>query len=182
MPQNDGLRRYLEAGISLSQITPCLAEDLVRDLIASGEVERNRAQDWVEDLVKSSRDRSEAFVTAIHKEVRRQLEELDLTNIDELARRVAEVLAKGQAAARNAGHRRPSTPAKKTDAAPRAAKAAAKKAPVKKAVAKKATVAKKAPVKKAVAKKASATKATAKKAPAKKAVAKKAPPRSGRSA
>jgi polyhydroxyalkanoate synthesis regulator phasin len=176
MPQNDGLRRYLEAGISLSQITRSRAEDLVRDLIATGEVERNRAQDWVEDLVKSSRDRSEAFVTAIHKEVRRQLDELDLTNLDELARRVAEILAKGQAAARNAGHRRPSTSSKKPAAAPSAAKATAKKAPVKKAVANKA------PVKKAAAKKTPATKATAKKAPVKKAVAKKAPPRSGRSA
>lgn len=152
MPQNDGLRRYLEAGISFTQITRSRAEDLVRDLIQTGEVERNRAQEWVEDLVKTSRDRSEAFLSTVRSEVRRQLAELDLTNIDELAKRVADVLAKGQAAARNAGRRR----------APAARKTVAKKA-----------AARKAPAGKAAVKKAAAKRTAAKKAPARKTAAKK---------
>ena len=106
MPQNDGLRRYLEAGISFSQITRSRAEELVRDLIQTGEVERTRAQEWVEDLVTTNRERSEAFLSTIRKEVQRQLAEMDLTNLDELAHRVAEILARGQAAARNAGRAR----------------------------------------------------------------------------
>src|ERR1700722_2543702 len=143
MSQNDGLRRYLEAGISFSQITRSRAEELVRDLIQTGEVERNRAQEWVEDLVTTNRERSEAFLSTIRKEVQRQLAEMDLTNLDELAHRVAEILARGQAAARKAGRTR-HTAAKK----PAAKKTAAKKAPAKKA----ATTS--APAKKAVAKKA----------------------------
>ena len=58
MPSNDGLRRYLEAGLALTQITRARAEELVHELIQAGEVETTRAQDWVEDLVKTSRDRS----------------------------------------------------------------------------------------------------------------------------
>jgi polyhydroxyalkanoate synthesis regulator phasin len=147
MTQNDGLRRYLEAGISLTQITRSRAEDLVRDLIQTGEIERTRAQDWVEDLVTSSRERSEAFLTTVRKEVHRQLSELDL---DDLARRVAEIMARGQAAARKAGRPRPA--AKKTEAR----SAPAQKTPVKKAAAKK-TAAKKAPAKKAAPRKSAPT-------------------------
>ena len=60
--QLDGLRRYIEAATTLTQITRGRAEELVRDLVASGELERNRAQDWIEDLVKRSREASETLV------------------------------------------------------------------------------------------------------------------------
>jgi polyhydroxyalkanoate synthesis regulator phasin len=178
MPQNDGLRRYLEAAVSFTQITRSRAEDLVRDLIQTGEVERTRAQEWVEELVTTNRERSEAFLSTIRKEVQRQLAELDLANLDELARRVAEILARGQAAARKAGRTRYSgakrTPAKKTPAkkAP-AKKTAAKKAPAKKAAVNKAAV-NKAAVKKAPATKTAVQKTAAKKAPAKSAAKRRA--------
>ena len=162
MVENEGLRRYIDAGMALSQITRARAEELVRELIKTGEFERSRAQDWVEDLVRLSRERSEAFVHLVRNEVRSQLDDLGITNVDDLAKRVAEVLARSSEAARKAGkaattRRRPARGAKKA-----AKKAGAKKAP-----------AKKAPAKKAAAKKAAAKKAAAKKAPAKK-TAKKA--------
>ena len=46
MTENDGLRRYVEAATTLTQITRSRAEELVRDLIKAGELERHRAQDW----------------------------------------------------------------------------------------------------------------------------------------
>ena len=61
MPPNDGLQRYLEAGLALTQITRARAEELVHELIQAGEVETTRAQDWVEDLVKTSRERSDTL-------------------------------------------------------------------------------------------------------------------------
>jgi len=156
MSENDGLRRYIEAGMALTQITRARAEELVHELIRTGEVERNRAQEWIEDLVRASRERSEALVATIRSEVRQQLKELGFTNIDDLAKKVAEVLARSSAAARKATGRAP------------AAKAPVKKAPAKKAAAKKVaakkTAAKKAPAKKAAAKKATAKKTAAKKA------------------
>jgi len=133
MAENEGLRRYIDAGMALTQITRARAEELVRELIKTGELERGRAQEWVEDLVRSSRERSEGFVHLVRNEVRSQLEDLGLTNLDELAKRVADVLARSSEAARKAGKaaatRRPGA----------GRKHAAKKAPAKKAPAKKAT-------------------------------------------
>ncbi len=157
MTENDGLRRYVEAGMALTQITRARAEELVRELIKTGEVERTRAQDWVEDLVRASRDRSEALVATVRGEVRQQLKEVGFTNMDDLAKKVADVMARSSAAARHATGR---------DGAAR--KATAKKSPATKAPAKKAA-AKKTAAKKAGTKKAATKKATAKKTAAKRA-------------
>jgi polyhydroxyalkanoate synthesis regulator phasin len=113
MTENDGLRRYVEAATALTQITRSRAEELVRELIKAGELERHRAQDWVEDLVKTSRDRSEALVDTVRGEVRHQLKELGFTNVDDLAKKVADILARTSAAGRQATHR-PAGKAKKT--------------------------------------------------------------------
>ena len=132
MAQIDGLKRYLEAGLALTQITRKRAEELVHELIQTGEVERNRAQDWVEDLVSTSRDRSEAFISTVRNEVRTQLSEVGVTNLDELAKRVAHILERTQAAARKATKRTGKRAAKK---APAKKKAAAKKAPARRTAA-----------------------------------------------
>src|SRR5580704_11508807 len=113
MTENDGLRRYVEAATALTQITRSRAEELVRELIKAGELERHRAQEWVEDLVKTSRDRSEALVDTVRGEVRNQLKELGFTNMDDLAKKVAEILARSSAAGRQATHR-PAGKVKKT--------------------------------------------------------------------
>jgi len=145
MSQIDGFRRYLDAGVALGQITRARAEEAVRDLIQAGELESNRAQEWVENIVTSSRDRYEAFVATVRHEVRNQLKEVGFTNIDELAHRVATILERGQAAARKAA-RRPAKSArgaakkttKKAQSASRTtAKKAAKKTAAKKTAAKK---------------------------------------------
>jgi polyhydroxyalkanoate synthesis regulator phasin len=132
MTENDGLRRYVDAATALTQITRSRAEELVRELIKTGELERHRAQDWVETLVKASRDRSEALVDTVRGEVRQQLKELGFTNVDDLAKKVAEILARSSAAGRQATHRpagkvkKPS--AKKSGPKKSGTKAAAKKA------------------------------------------------------
>jgi polyhydroxyalkanoate synthesis regulator phasin len=167
MSQIDGLKRYLEAGLALTQITRSRAEELVHDLAQTGEIERNRAQEWVEDLLSSSRERSEAFVSTVRDEVRSQLSEFGVSNLDELAGRVARILEHGQAAARRAAQR-PSRLGRAAEKAPAAKKAAGKNAPAKKAAGKKA------PAEKAPAKKASAKKASTKKAPARAPSARKA--------
>jgi polyhydroxyalkanoate synthesis regulator phasin len=141
MTENDGLRRYVEAATALTQITRSRAEELVRELIKAGELERHRAQDWVEDLVKASRERSEALVATVRGEVRQQLKELGFTNVDDLAKKVADVLARSSAAGRRATHR-PAKKAKKPGSKSASTKTATKKSaarkPAKKAAAKKA--------------------------------------------
>ena len=56
--------------------------------------ERGRAQDWIEDLVKRSREASEALMSTVSSEVDRQLGERGLKNfdLDDLAQRVAAII------------------------------------------------------------------------------------------
>ncbi len=122
----------------------------MRELIRAGGLERHRAQEWVEDLVRQTRERSEALVDTVRNEVRSQVDDLGLANIDDLAKRVADRLASAPEAARRvAAHRGPVTrrraERKATAKKATAKKATAKKATAKKATAKKATVAKRAP-------------------------------------
>lgn len=102
MTQLDGLRRYIEAATTLTSITRARAEELVRDLVASGELERGHAQDWIEDLVRRSREASETLVSTVSSEVDRQLGDRGLKNfdLDDLAQRVAAIIT----TAGNAGH------------------------------------------------------------------------------
>jgi polyhydroxyalkanoate synthesis regulator phasin len=97
--QLDGLRRYLEAATTLTQITRGRAEELVRELVASGEVERSRAQDWI----KRSREASETLVNQVSSEVEKQLgERLKDLDLDDLARRVAGMIELAGTLGRNA--------------------------------------------------------------------------------
>jgi polyhydroxyalkanoate synthesis regulator phasin len=160
MAPNDGLRRYLEAGLALTQITRARAEELVHELIQAGEVETTRAQDWVEGLVKASRDRSDTLLSTVRGEVLNQLSDLGITNMD--------LLDKAETAARRATSRGPGRGRTTTRATARTTKA--KKAPARKAPAKK-TTAKSAPAKKSAARTTKAKKAPARKAPAKKTTA-----------
>ena len=154
MAQNEIVKRYLDAGANFTELTQRRAEAIVKDLVKTGEVQAEQAQQAVQDLLDRSRRSTEKFLELVRHEVRAQIASLGLVSKKELARLEKRIDSlKPKPAAKKA-------PAKKT---------AAKKAPAKKAPAKKA-VAKKAPAKKTAAKK-----APAKKAPAKKAVAKKAP-------
>jgi polyhydroxyalkanoate synthesis regulator phasin len=143
MTENDGLRRYVEAATTLTQITRSRAEELVRELIKTGELERHRAQEWVEDLVKASRNRSEALVATVRGEVQHQLKELGFTNVDDLAKKVADVLARssaaGRKATRRAGKKAKKPSSKKSSSAKKSApKASGPSGTAKKAGAKKA--------------------------------------------
>lgn len=150
MAQTNVLKKYLDAGVSFTNLTQAKAEALVRELVKAGEVQTEQAQAAVIDLLERSKKNTEALIEQIRKEISESAESLGLATIADISR-----LEKLIASIRIPG------------SAPEAKAPAAKKAPAKKAAAKKA------PAKKAAAKKAPAKKATAKKAPAKKAPAKK---------
>ena len=154
MATNDSLQRYIDAGIAFTNMTRKKAEELVTELVQSGDLQRGEAKAKVDELLERSRQGTEVIVTTVRSEVSRQLESVGITNLEDLAKQVAALLG------------RTADTAKK--AAPK--KAAAKKAPAKKAAATKA------PAKKAAAKKAPAKKAAPKKAPAKKVAAAKVAP------
>jgi polyhydroxyalkanoate synthesis regulator phasin len=195
MASNERIRKYLEAGTVLGQVTRARAEEIVKELASAGDIQREQTQEWVDNLVERSRKTSEQILDLIRHEVSTQLSKIDATALETLAGQVSDLLkrsaaagrtatadaaahaAKGAKAARDAAEKVTPSAAKKkatkksTSSAP-SERTAAKKAAVKTVATKKAPATKKAVAKKAPA----ATKAAAKKAPAKKAAAKKAPP------
>ncbi len=157
MAQNEIVKRYLDAGANFTELTQRRAEAIVKDLVKTGEVQAEQAQQAVQDLLDRSRRSTEKFLELVRHEVRAQIASLGLVSKKELARLEKRI---DSLKPKPAGKKAP------------AKKAAAKKAPAKKAPAKK-TAAKKAVAKKAPAKKTAAKKTAAKKTAAKKTAAKK---------
>ncbi len=139
MAQNPLIKRYLDAGMAFTQMTQARAEAIVKDLVKAGEVQANRTEELVAQLVDRSKRNTDRLMEVVRKEVRDQIKALGLATQDDIARLEARL------------------------AAVPATKAPAKEAGAKKAAAKKST-ARKAGAKKAAAKKSSARKAGAKKA------------------
>jgi polyhydroxyalkanoate synthesis regulator phasin len=160
MPENDLLKRLLDAGMTFTAMTQARAEDLIRDLVRAGEVQAEQAQSVIDELLDRSRRNSERLIDAVRAEIRQQMASLGLAtknDVERLERRIAEV-----SAAR--GTRKATTKKASTRRSTKATRKAGGRA----------STAKKAPAKKATARKATARKATARKATARKAPAKRA--------
>jgi polyhydroxyalkanoate synthesis regulator phasin len=176
MPSNERIKKYLEAGTVLGQVTRARAEEIVRELVSAGDIQRGQAQEWVDNLVDRSRKTSEQILELIRHEVSTQLSKIDASSLEAIAGQVADVLKRSAEAGRTATHDATAQAGKQATHAAKAAREAAegvipgRKKKNKKSSAKK-TTASSTPVKKAPAKKAPAKKAAAKKAPAKKATA-----------
>ncbi|HZU72628.1 MAG TPA: hypothetical protein VE990_07630, partial [Acidimicrobiales bacterium] len=94
MAENDFLRRYLDAGIAFTQLTRDRAEELVRELVRAGEVQREQTQQWVEELVERGRRNREQVAELVRRELRDQLESTPLAtriDLDRLESRLAEL-------------------------------------------------------------------------------------------
>src|SRR5215211_4283673 len=92
MPQNDVLKRYLDAGLAFTALTQARAEALVKDLVKAGEVQAEQARDVVSELLERSRKNSEQLLETVRKEVREQVTKLGLVSqadMDKLEQRLA---------------------------------------------------------------------------------------------
>src|SRR4051794_33211061 len=78
MPDNDMLRRYLDAGIAFTQMTRDRAEAIVRDFVKTGELQRDQAQKNVDDLLDQSRKNTERLLEMVRKEIQDQLQSFGL--------------------------------------------------------------------------------------------------------
>jgi DNA-binding protein HU-beta len=161
MAQNETLRRYIEACIAFTEMTRGRAEEVVRDLARSGEVQWDQVQNQVDDLIEWSRRNTEQIVGLVRREVSDELTQLGIAtreHVDNLERRLDERIEDLRTwTERSASRAAPTkaTPAKATPTKTTATKTTAKKAPAKQAT-----------VKKAPAKQATAKKTTAQPAPA----------------
>lgn len=132
MPAQDPFKRYLEAGLEYTEITRKRAESIVKEWVKAGDVQREHAQQRVEELIERSRQASEAFAGAVRTEVTRQLQELGLVQAPgKTARNDASSSGENAGpakAARKATGATKATAAKSATGAKKAAKATATKA------------------------------------------------------
>ena len=102
MASNERIRKYLDAGSVLGQVTRGRAEEIVRELVNAGEIPRSQAQEWVDTMVERSKKTSENLLETVRREVHAQLSKIDSASIEEIANQVAVVLKKSAEAGRNA--------------------------------------------------------------------------------
>lgn len=146
---NKALQRYLDAASGLGNLTTAKAEQIVKQMVRSGETAGDQAQDLVKELLERQQRNREAVTALVKAETTRAVRAMGLatgTEVERLQKQVADL------------KRELSRVERDTTDTGAASKATAKKA-TKKTAAKKAT-------KKAAAKK--ATKKATKKAAAKK--------------
>ena len=86
MPQNDMLKRYLDAGMAFTQLTRVRAEGIVKDLVRAGEIQREQAQERVDDLLDRSRKNTDQLLDVVRSEIRSQLSAMGLATKDDIAR------------------------------------------------------------------------------------------------
>ncbi len=102
MASNERIRKYLDAGNVLGQVSRGRAEEIVRELVNAGDIQRSQAQEWVDSLVEWSRRTSEQVLELVRREVASQLERIDAKSLEAIANQVAEILKKSAQAGRSA--------------------------------------------------------------------------------
>jgi polyhydroxyalkanoate synthesis regulator phasin len=164
----DSVRRYVESTVNLSKMSRADLEKIVGELLHGEGKNRERVEEFLDELRQRSRTSVDRFSEFVRAEVHREFDSLSSTRRDEFGEFLERLVALvGEYFGPHRTHRAGARAAGPTPAEGATAKSAAKKAPAKKAAAK--SGAKKAPAKKVPAKKAPAKKAPAKKAPAKRA-------------
>jgi len=102
MATNERIRKYLDAGSVFGQVTRGRAEEIVRELVNAGDIQRSQAQEWVDTLVDRSRKTSDQIIEMVRHEVATQLNRVDGKAIENLSKQVADVLKKSADAGRRA--------------------------------------------------------------------------------
>ena len=133
MAQNPLIKRYLDAGMAFTQMTQSRAEAIVKDLVKAGEVQAQRTEELVNQLVERSRKNTDRLLEVVRKEVRDQIAGLGLATKDDFARlekKMSAAPAKkagAKKAAKKAGTKKKTATKKKAAPARKSAKKAAKK-------------------------------------------------------
>jgi len=129
MSQTDALKKYLDAGMAFTALTRSRAEQVVKDLVAAGDLQRNQAKGAIDELLDRSRKNTETLAEQVRKEVDSQLANLGLARKADVER-LEEELAKlkGSGGTSDVGGEQ-----REKKAAPPSKPAPARKAPAKKA-------------------------------------------------
>jgi polyhydroxyalkanoate synthesis regulator phasin len=102
MASNERIRKYLDAGTVVGQVSRGRAEEIVRELVNAGGIQRSQAQERVDTLVERSRRSRERILELVRHEVATQLDRIDPKTHESLTNHVAEILKKSAEAGRGA--------------------------------------------------------------------------------
>jgi polyhydroxyalkanoate synthesis regulator phasin len=169
----DELKRVALVTSGVAELTRNRAEQIVRELVKTGDVRRDKASTTVKELLTFARENRHAVLLMLRDEVQSQIEGLGVVtkrDLERLERRIKRLEDRPEPRSGGSGTTSKST--RKSSAT----KSTAKKSTAKKSTAKKST-AKKSTARKSTAKKSTAKKSTARKstAPASKAAAENTP-------
>ena len=122
--------------MAFTQMTQARAEAIVKDLVKAGEVQAQRTEELVNQLVDRSRKNTDRLLEVVRKEVRDQIASLGLATKDDIDRIEKKIAAPATGAAKKKATTKKR--AAKKSAGKSARKSAGKRAGKKKAAAKKA--------------------------------------------
>jgi len=80
------IARYREAAKLAAEVGRARAEEILRELVRTGENQRGDAQDWLDDFFAKSKERTEALIALVRSEVTRQLAQVGLKDPTEIAK------------------------------------------------------------------------------------------------
>lgn len=86
MAENPLIKRYLDAGMAFTQMTQSRAEAIVKELVKAGEVQAQKTEELVNQIVERSRQNTDRLLEVVRKEVRDQIAGLGLATKDDIAR------------------------------------------------------------------------------------------------
>lgn len=98
MSEDEGFRRYLQAGMAWFSVTQQKAEGILKDLADSGETAVGQAQKAFERIVERTRQGSEELRELVRSEIRDQVAALGLATKDDISRLEAKIDAAPAAA------------------------------------------------------------------------------------
>jgi polyhydroxyalkanoate synthesis regulator phasin len=123
MPQPPDWKRYLEAGMQVTEFRRSQARALATDLVSTGQLARDQVSSAVDEMVAMSRRRTEQLQGIVRSEVQRQLGSVGLATQADLRRLERKLNAAVKKSAKLAAKQ-----ATKASTAKAAKRAAAKKA------------------------------------------------------
>jgi polyhydroxyalkanoate synthesis regulator phasin len=119
MPQGPDLTKFIEAGMSFTELRRSQARQLVSELVAQGQLARDQATSTVDEMLELSRRRREDLRALVQNEIQRQVRALGIATRGDLERHERKIAVQ-------------SPPAKRTATKEAAAKQTAKKTTTKK--------------------------------------------------
>ena len=91
MARNDAWRRYLDTGAAFVALSRSRAETIVKDLVKTGELQQERAQKAVDELLDRSRKNTDEIAKIVRRELQNQLSALGLATQEDIARLEAKI-------------------------------------------------------------------------------------------